>query len=188
MRRCLANQTHRRINTNSRRETVDLSAQILRELQSQRNKTNNQQPITSEASSTAKTAQIEASVVFRHNYIIAVSEYCRGLTGFDFALTASNNNYQNAYALYTQVPFLSITGRMAFIMSLSVRRARGFWPNISILSGRLNFVNVIPLEAAIITACMKGDLLAAQTLFSERQAAPNDMTDDGKTLLYVRQA
>jgi hypothetical protein len=74
---------------------------------------------------------------------------------------------------------------MAIVMSFTMRRIWGMCPNISVLGGGLNFVNMVPRDAEIVEACKKGDLLAVRDLFSQRKAAPNDMTADDRTLLFV---
>ncbi|KAF2177670.1 ankyrin [Zopfia rhizophila CBS 207.26] len=74
---------------------------------------------------------------------------------------------------------------MAFVLSFSLRRMRVLWPNLPVLGGGINFVNLVPVESKIIVACKKGDLVAVRDIFRQRKAAPNNMSEEDRTLLWV---
>lgn len=115
---------------------------------------------------------MESMTAFRHRYTVALAEYWRHVLGSYFILTTSQNEFQLAYEFYTRIP---IPGRMAFILSLSLRRMSGILPNISVMDGGLNFFNIVPIESEIVKACRRGDRVVVQNLFREKKAAPNDI-------------
>lgn len=159
--------------------------QILDELKAQRSKTTSQTQQTNELILAAKEAAIESTIAFRHNYTLVLADFWKNVLQCEVELTTSNNEYQRAYEIYVILPIPSFTGRMAVQATLSMRRAWGFLPNISVLCGGLNFVNIIPIDSKIVAACRRGDVVAVQTLFSEKKAAPNDMTTERETLVGV---
>lgn len=136
----------------------------------------------------ASTFDPEASTAFRHQYSFELPPSWKPLLGSDVLLTTSRNNFQTAYEFFARLPVITFSGKMAFVLSFTLRHMSGLCPNLSILGGGLNFVNIVPAEADVVVACEKGDMLAVHELFRERKAAPNDMTDDNRTLLYVSKA
>lgn len=174
------------MNIDLRKDNVGLGTQIIEELKTQRVNAVVRRPKPDDLSALAKDTHVESTVVFRHNYSFELGEIWSKIFGSELEVTTSNNEYQRAYEIYARLPLPSFTGRMAFLVTLSMRRAWGFWPNVSVLSGGINFVNVIPVDSEIIAACRRGDIMTVQRLFSEKKAAPNDMTTARGTLIYVR--
>ncbi|KAF2448525.1 ankyrin [Karstenula rhodostoma CBS 690.94] len=144
-----------------------------------------QQQGTNDLVLAAKEADVESTNVFRHNYSFVLGAFWNTLLKCQVELTTSNNEYQRAYELYERLPTPSLTGKMVVLVTLSMRRIWGFLPNVSVICGGLNFVNIIPVDSEIVGACQRGDLVAVQTLFSEMEAAPNDMIAERETLVSV---
>lgn len=134
------------------------------------------------------TIDPESLTSFRHRKTVSLSDYWKHLLSIHFRLSTAENNFQTAYELHARVPIISYRGRMAFITNFSIRRLSTFLPNITLLGGGLNFVNIVPMDSEIVLACQSGDLLAVRDLFLRKEAAPNDMTIDehDRSLLYVR--
>ncbi|KAL1593761.1 hypothetical protein SLS60_010493 [Paraconiothyrium brasiliense] len=183
---CLLQLVNLRMSIDLRRDNVTFGTQILDERKTQRMQTVSRRPEPKESFLSAEETAIKSATVFRHNYTFILADFWSKVFGSEVELTTSNNEYQRAYDIYAKLPLPAFTGRKAFLVTLSMRRAWGFWPNVSLLGGGLNFVNIIPMESEIVAACRRGDIVAVRTLFSARKAAPNDMTSESGTLIYVR--
>lgn len=174
----------RHIGISSRDQNTALGSQILNELQSQKEMFSAHIP-THNLLNTLKTEpENDYTVVFRHRYSFTLSEYWRKSLGSDMEFISSANRYQSAHVVYARIPLLPVFGRKNFILSLSFRRASGFWPNISLLGGGLHFINVIDHDSEIVRACRKGDIVAVRKLFLEKKASPSDTTTEC-SLIYV---
>lgn len=136
-------------------------------------------------STTTAIVDVEQAATFRHQYTVSFNDYWKHQLSGDFALNTSKNEYQAAYELYARIPIFTPRGRMAFVLSLSLRKLHGYLPNVSVLGGGINFLNMVPADSEIVSACKSGDILAVRNLFREKKAAPNDMCVSGRTLLYV---
>jgi hypothetical protein len=103
-------------------------------------------------------------------------------------MTTSHNDFQAAYDVSARLPFVTFRGNVAIALWFTVRRTWGIFPNISLLGGGLTFSNVVPGDSEIVTACKAGDLLTVRDLFLQKKAAPSDMSEGDRTLLYVSRA
>ncbi|KAF2019501.1 ankyrin [Aaosphaeria arxii CBS 175.79] len=130
------------------------------------------------------SSDIESTIAFRYLNAFELPKIWKSVLGSEMTLITSQNDFQQCYEFYTRMPFVSFTGRMSFILSLSLRRTRTFWPNFSILAGHLNFANVVPVQSEIVNACKKGDLIAVRDLFRQKKAAPTDVSEDDRGLLW----
>jgi hypothetical protein len=183
--RALILTTSRRISIKAQKENADHAAHILQELRIQRNGVVPGSSLSSRSQATVTATDIELTTAFRHRYTLALTEYWKHLLGSDMILTTSQNDFQLAYEFYARIPIFTFSGRMAFMLSLSLRRMSGLWRNVSVLGGGLNIVNIVPIKSEIVNACRRRDRVVVQNLFLERKAAPNDMSTEDKTLLYV---
>ena len=174
----------RHIGIDSRNQNTALSSQILSELQSQKEMISTHVPPHSSLETLVKGQEVDSTIVFRHRYSFSLPETWKKYSGADIELISSANGYQSAHAFKARLPFLLSFGKMDFVVSLSFRRALGYWPNFSLLGGGLHFVNVIPTDSQIVQACKRGDIVAVRKLFNELKASPNDMTTDN-SLIYV---
>jgi hypothetical protein len=167
-------------------ESAKQSALVLRELRSYHDELQQRSPpSTLQPSTVTAVMEMEQSTVFRHQYTIAFAEHWKRHLASDFSLDSFKNEYQTAYEFYARLPIPTPTGRMAFVLSFSLRRLAGYLPNISVLGGGLRFLNLVPVESEIVAACQRGDILAVRNLFAEKKAAPNDMSVADRTLLFV---
>ncbi|KAF1962692.1 ankyrin [Byssothecium circinans] len=126
----------------------------------------------------------DTTTVFRHGYSFALSEYWSSLLGSDIELNTSKNAFQKAYTFHTKASFPLLSRRITFVLSVCVRRGLGSWSNFSLVHGGLDVFNIIPCESDIVRACERGDTVAVRTLFLQREAAPNDMSVENRSLIY----
>ena len=136
--------------------------------------------------STPTGLELRSATALRHEWSTVLTDDWRALLGCDWRWTMSQNDFQRAYEFYARFPILTLSGRMAFTLSFSFRRLVGYVPNISVLGGGLNFVNIVSTDAEVVRACERGDTFTVRNLFLEKKAAPNDMSDEDRTLIFVR--
>jgi hypothetical protein len=167
-------------------ESANQAALVLQELKIYHEEVLRQNKSPHDSSQAAiSTTETESSIAFRHRYTFAFTDYWKCVLGSEFHFSKAQNDFQNAYELYARVPWPSYPNKMAVVLSFSIRRLLGLLPNVSVLGGGLNFVNMVPEDSEIVIACDKGDTLAVRDLFRQKKAAPNDMTLQDRALLYV---
>jgi hypothetical protein len=102
--------------------------------------------------------------------------------------TASSwcNPIHTIWALSLRLESPVLLGYRAFLASMLLRQCRHCFLGFSFSLKLLTVTNVIPIESEIVIACTKGDATLAKYLLLTRQARPNDIVQDGDSLLSVR--
>jgi hypothetical protein len=86
------------------------------------------------------------------------------------------------YKRVLTVPVSILQRKITFLLCIQLMRNMSFCPNISF---QILLRNVIPVSSDIIIACRGSELNRVQEILSRRKASPNDMTEDGRPLLWV---
>jgi hypothetical protein len=185
----LANNQLRRASAKAYCENARQNEEILRQLSTyhdemQKARVLANQPTTQQGDSASFHSN--ALVAFRYSQSVSIPESWKQVLSSEVLLIRSENEFQTAYQLYARLPVFWFWGQKAFILSTSLRRMRTVWPNFQVLNGSLSFCNLVPVDSEVVKACKRGDIIAVRDLFRAHKASPTDVTDDDKSLLWVR--
>ncbi|KAH7064294.1 ankyrin repeat-containing domain protein [Paraphoma chrysanthemicola] len=120
----------------------------------------------------------------RNLSVIRLSEFWRWLLACELFVLMSSSASQKRYDCYVRLTIPVIMGKVAIMMALSFQRPANTWSNLVIFGGRLHAVRYISEESDAVVACKKGDTLAVRDLFESGKASPNDMSVEGKSLIW----
>lgn len=118
------------------------------------------------------------------SFRFTISEYWQSLLlGTYFEYASGGAEFHRDFDWLLLLPLPTIYGRAVFAMNFTFRRFLYSWTSLSV--HQLGLRSVVPLDADIIVACQKGDLLTVRELFRQNKARPTDLSIDNFSLLYV---